>query len=215
MTHPKYEFGKPLLPALTALLDVVEPTLTVPVKTAAEMFRLPAIDLVAFVEKSSGQRLGDLLAKYAQSTDTKVQRDHLGGFYFSEKKKFLAVHDFTERPNIVVYLKHRNYGNAEQYQNALNYVAGIVQYALVAISHVPRGYAFQRDDLLAQDPSGERGVVISWSSAYGVVGDVEDFTAQVQEMLEDGGSPKRRDGTRLISEPFPIADHFNIALWLN
>lgn len=215
MTHPKYEYGKPILPALLQVLDVVEPTLTVAVKTAAEMFRLPASDLLAYVEKVSGQRLEDILAKYAQSTNTTLTRDNRGGFSFAAVPEFLTVNDLTNDGSLSIHIQHKNYGTRSQYDLALQYLAGLAQYVLVTVGHLPRGYAFDRDNVTTLEDKVNRGTIISWGGSYGSVEDTDEFTTLLTNMIVDGGSPVRRDGTRLITEPFDIKNNFTINVTLH
>lgn len=163
--------------SIIKLMEYADPVFVVPLTVAIEQFELLPSETLSYVHKCTGQSIESILAKTAEQLDCNYT--YTDSFAWSLENK-VSIPSVTTG-NVIVSVDD---------SDALEVTTSLVKYALVVTGGYSRGYKF---DVL---PVNELTNIILTPQLHKDV--AEEVVNQVEEYIANGGTPERRDNTRLI-----------------
>lgn len=173
---------------ITNILDTVAPEAVGPVSHLSKVVT-NSQTVIKYVESYTGRSMDELYKRYAAMTETEMTLTRESIVF--AKKGMLKIKDGGH-----ILIRVDSFYNQAQ---ALDSLAGLVQYELVVQGLYERGTQFVRESL------GGTALIIHTPGLDRESLNVEKLNEYVSKAIREGGSPKRVDGTRLINAPHLIA----------
>lgn len=177
--------------SIIKLMGHADPTFVVPLTVAVDQFQLLPDETLAYVQSCTGQSIESILAKTAAQLDCDYIFTDNFNWSFKNKNSILAV----KAGNVIVSVED---------STSLAVITSLVQYALVTVGGYPRGFSFNLLPL-----NDYANILLTPHLQRHEAGEV---LRQVEKYLADGGTPKRKDTTRLIEATNLKSTEFKLVL---